>query len=464
MRRAMTIALCSVSLPWVVACAGILGIEDVEGSPGADAGPGDSRDPDADASPGVDVSRPADVSAPEGAPVLGDEGLGDAADVDGGDRDAPSIPLPLGAPLAITSQDDAKRLDIIYGDPAGAVDVVDRPGAGNWTKPTPIGAAASGAQIATAHLADGAGHDVLYAAYIADDGTVKASTAVDSAPWSQPQTIAQGPIDSTTTDVSLGVPGQAVAAAIEGDNQVDVFYADKWGSLNVAWSTPTGWSAAWGWRFPLPADWPAGQTFLGPATVIATGMLGSQLNVFATATNGATYVWWLLPDGWAGPLQLTSAGFAPPDAPLATGNRNGTGELDVFVARADGIAVIYVGSGSWCDSTSAPPCDEAPMLAGSINEGSHLATIREGSNQLDVLAVDHSGALSVRWITDELATWRSWPPTSVAEISSQGAAPSGIPVGAGTQGTDAQAFFVGADGRIHVMAELPGGWSEVPGP
>jgi hypothetical protein len=249
-----------------------------------------------------------------------------------------------GAPFAVTEQNNGAQLDVLYADVAGSLDVDDAPGAGAWVGPARVAFAPAGAPIATTHLTTNAG-DVLYAAFMGDDGTLKVATVTNAATWSMPRTIAQGPLDSSTTDYCIGLPGGPVTANVQGGNQVDVFYVDKWGSLNVQWSTPTGWSSGFGWRFPVPASWPAGQTFLGQDAQLTTGFQGDQLDVFGTATDGTVYVWWLSPQGWAGPYALTSPGFAPSGAALATGVRDG--ELDVFVATANGVAVLYNAGHYW---------------------------------------------------------------------------------------------------------------------
>ncbi|HEY2517147.1 MAG TPA: hypothetical protein VGI39_40015 [Polyangiaceae bacterium] len=134
----------------------------------------------------------------------------------------------------------------------------------------------------------------------------------------------------------------------------------------------------------------------------------TQLDVLAVGNDGALHVSWLQlaadPNGAWATAAVTGGGLYPPGTKVVTAHQ-GAAQLDVFLVGNDGHLheVSVSGWGNWKDAAIAPSGDTGPFAHGNCMQGgcASLAVGFQGpgaqpnNQQLDVIAVDHSGVLWV---------------------------------------------------------------------
>jgi len=146
------------------------------------------------------------------------------------------------------------------------------------------------------------------------------------------------------TGSNVAAPGATLATGIQGGNQLDVFWFDGSGMAQVAWKGL--WSGAtWGG----PAAIGTGNG--APGGNLVTAIQGSnQIDFFYVDKNGAMNVQWPDPgppyawNNW----QMSPTGIAPAGSPVAAAIQNSIPQLDVFTTGNWGEAVFWVpGLGNW---------------------------------------------------------------------------------------------------------------------
>ena len=183
---------------------------------------------------------------------------------------------------------------------------------------------------------------------------------------------------------------QVTAAAVEPSGQISIF-----GEKN---------DGVWGWQQTLgtQGQYPAGG---GVALDIQNG---KQLDVIAVGNDGALHVSWLQlasdPNGTWATATVTNGSMYPPGAKVVT-THQGPEQLDVFLVGNDGHLheVSVTDWGAWADTQIAPSGDTGPFAHGNCVQGGCASPAvgfqgpgaQPSSQQLDVVAVDHSGVLWV---------------------------------------------------------------------
>jgi hypothetical protein len=172
-------------------------------------------------------------------------------------------------------------------------------------------------------------------------------------------------------------------------DQVDVFFVDSAGALNVMWVTGGG-----AWQGPMRLT---GTGFAPPGAGVAVANQAgpNQLDVFVVDNAGAVNVAWVGGFGaWNGPMRLTAEGYARPGGALEAIHQVGIGQLDVFFVDAAGaVNVLWVpGLGGWSGPMRLTATGFAPPGAG-LGVGHQVSM-----EQLDVLVVDNAGTVNVLWV------------------------------------------------------------------
>jgi len=203
----------------------------------------------------------------------------------------------------------------------------------------------------------------------------------------------------------------------------DVFVVDTKGDL---WSFAKRTSLedqSWvSTRMPKPAD-----VVLLPGSFIVTGYQVhedsngnsegySQLDVFVVDAAGRLQVWWAGQEGDWSYMPMTNGDGLVPGGPLATGRQSYTmpwqntpigNQLDVFAVDASGALrrwYVYQ-TGNWT-------ADVVPS-SGPLPAGAHIATGYQGNDedddgivhQLDVFVVGSDGRINIFWQSDK-APWQ----------------------------------------------------------
>jgi hypothetical protein len=248
------------------------------------------------------------------------------------------------------------------------------------------------------------------------DGAVYVTWQVPSGEWSDGMNGHSYPAKITP---SITRAGASVAAANQGPNQVDTFVAGNDGAVYVTWVVGLGhWSdGTTGNPFPAPIT-PAGVMPAGGC--LTTAMQGAnQLDVFYVGNDGAVHVTWVVggghwSDGTPGnppPAPITPPNFAVAGSCVAAGLQTAN-QLDVFAVNKNDGAVyvtLVVGLGHWSDSTpgNPPPARITPQRQ--VDPRATLAAAQQSANQLDVFYPGPDGALYVTWVVG-LGHWSDGTP------------------------------------------------------
>ena len=207
----------------------------------------------------------------------------------------------------------------------------------------------------------------------------------------------------TALGAVLSAPGFAPpASAITSvyyplNNQLETFVVGADGAVYVIWKAQND---VWNAPVPLTA---AGFAPPGSPMSAVYYPLNEQLEVFVVDNAGAVNVLWKAQNGtWNAPVPLTAAGFAPPGAPLAALYYPINEQLEVFAVDNTGaINVLWkVQNGTW----NAPVALTGPGLAPA---GASLSGVYYPLNeQLEVFVVDNTGAINVLWKAQN-GTWNA---------------------------------------------------------
>jgi hypothetical protein len=140
----------------------------------------------------------------------------------------------------------------------------------------------------------------------------QSSTLEISSTWTGPNAL---------TGPGVGQPGQPMATARQTDNQIDVFFVDGNGVVNVMWVVDVGV-----WQGPVGLT-PPGTAV--PNSPLATArQTDNQIDIFFVDGRGVVKV-----GAWQGPGGLTPQGTAGRGAPIATARQTGN-QIDLFLSTA----------------------------------------------------------------------------------------------------------------------------------
>jgi hypothetical protein len=181
------------------------------------------------------------------------------------------------------------------------------------------------------------------------------------------------------------------------NNQLEVFAIDVKGTLKDVWKDAEGF---WQPAFSLSAPG------LAPAGAPLTSVwypLNEQLEVFTVAPNGALTVTWKAHNGrWFPPNYITPPNFAPPGANVTAVFQPVNNQLEVFAIDATGAVRLAwkAQNGRWLGPVSLTPPGSAPP-------GAPISAVWQPLNeQLEVFWIDPTGAMRGVWKQHN----RSWAP------------------------------------------------------
>ena len=178
-----------------------------------------------------------------------------------------------------------------------------------------------------------------------------------------------------------------------------------------------------------------------PSIAAAWQPLNDQLEVFAIDVRGTLKAVWQAADGyWQPSFNLSAPGLAPPGAPLTAVWQPINEQLEVFSIGTNGALTDTwkAHNGPWFPPTYVtPPNYAAP--------GANLTAVFQPlNNQLEVFAIDATGAVQVAWKAQN-GSWQG-----PVALTPPGSAPPGAPISAVWQPLNEQleVFWIDPTGTV----------------
>jgi hypothetical protein len=192
---------------------------------------------------------------------------------------------------------------------------------------------------------------------------------------------------------------------------------------------------------------------VAPSIAAAWQPLNEQVEVFAIDPKGALKDVWKHHNGfWEAAFYLSGPGLAPPGAPLAAIWYPMNEQLEVFTIGMNGaLTVTYkVRNGGWV----APSYITPPNFA---KPGAHVSAVFQPlNNQLEVFAIDATGAVKLAWKAQN-GRWQG-----PVALTPPGIAPPGAPLTAVWQPLNEQleVFWIDGAGALRgVWKQHNGRWA-----
>lgn len=294
---------------------------------------------------------------------------------------------------------------------------------------------------------------------VGHDGGIWVTWSRDNDPW---QDGYAGRLPRRATPPDIAPPGAHLIAARQSAEQLDVFVVGHDGAILCSWSVNDS-----PWQDGVDGRWPVRitpQDFAPPGSPLAAAMQNDeQLNVFVVRPDGAIWVTWTAGnspwrDDWQlrPPLLASPPEFAPVGAHLATA-RQRANQLDVFVVRNDGAIWVSweLDNGPWTDGTGGrhPVRISTDRLAPA---GAPLAAAWQNDQQLDVFVIGHDGAIWTTW-THNNSPWRDGlegRPGPVA-VSPLGFSPASSWVATASRPSGQLDVYCPGHGRLRSFYDLP---------
>ncbi|MEC2743791.1 hypothetical protein P9Z56_09770 [Bacillus cereus] len=284
--------------------------------------------------------------------------------------------VPPGANLTTAHQTD-EQLDLFFVDSQGRVNVMWVVGTGNWNGPVPLTApnfASPGTDIVAAHQTD----EQLDLFFVDSQGRVNVMWVVGTGNWN-------GPVFLTAPNYTYNT-GSNLVTAHQTDEQLDLFFQDTSGRVNIMWVVGTG-----NWNGPVPLTVPFNPFF---SRIGATErQTDEQIDLFAVDDQGRVNVMWVVDTGpWQGPVPLTAPDFATIVTRPATARQTDE-QIDLFFVDKQGrVNVMWVvGTGNW---QGPGPLTEPNY----VSRDTGLVTARQTDEQIDLFFVDKQGRVNVMWV------------------------------------------------------------------
>jgi len=246
-------------------------------------------------------------------------------------------------------------------------------------------------------------NEQLEAFVVGQDGVLYVLWKEHSGDWHAPFAL---------TAAGFAAPGAGVAAVYQPLNQhLEIFVPAKDGSLHVLWKAD---NKDWNMPFQLA---PAGSLSATSQLTAAYYPTNENLEVFYVDRQGALQVVWKEHDAeWKAAFALTPAGFAEPGAPLSVSYQPLNEQLELFLFGKDGKLELF-----WKDHNKPweGPYQLAP--AGSGPSNGHVASAFSPlNNQMAALFVDTQGALQVAQKAQNM-TWEQPVPLTERGVLAPGA-------------------------------------------
>lgn len=301
----------------------------------------------------------------------------------------------------------------------------------------------------------------------------------------EPATVVRRSGHRIVTGMDVVSHESSLAAALQGPNQLDIFYIGNDGALYTSIAETRGArfydavKGAWYFTEVELGDWSRPYRITYPDFVslnahLAIGtQLPDQVYVFYVAKDGALYTSHVTGMGaWSQPFRITAPGLIDSGAHLAVGAQP-EDLLAVFYVAKDG-ALYYTTYVKRFDFWS-PPFRITDPNSIPIRPGASVVTSARGSNRLDVFFVAKNGALytvnvETFWSRLYDPTLRTWYKSDVEfgkwsqpyRITAQGFIGPIAHLAVGKQLTDqVDVFYVAADCALYTsyVAGM-GAWSQ----
>jgi len=230
---------------------------------------------------------------------------------------------PPGAPLAALYYPLNEQLEVFVVDNTGAINVLWKAQNGTWNVPVALtgpGLAPSGASLSGVYYPL---NEQLEVFVVDNTGAINVLWKAQNGTWNAPVALTVG---------GLLPPGGGLTSVYYPPNeQLEVHFIDNAGAVEVLWKAQNGT-----WNTPVGLG-PAGQAPPGAAIASVYYPLNEQLETFFIDGAGALNVLWKVHNGtWAQPVAITPASFAAPGGSVAaTYYWLGT-QLEVFASDAAG--------------------------------------------------------------------------------------------------------------------------------
>ncbi|WP_375449392.1 hypothetical protein [uncultured Devosia sp.] len=262
--------------------------------------------------------------------------------------------------------------------------------------------------------------------------------------WHQPQAI---------TTSGWGIPGSELKAlwSVQND-QLEVFWVDGAGALSVVWKDHNG-----DWHSPAKLT---GRGFAKAGSPL-TGFwqpVVHQLHVFGITEDGAVSMIYKVNNGrWNAPARMTRPGVAVPGSQPAAVYQSTGEQSQLFYSAPNGtIWLTWKGSnGSW--TTPVAITEPGTAATGAWLDAIYYRSAGAGApkfEQAEVFFTNPRGAAMVAWkVGGDIYHWRT------ATISSDGYAPPGAPVSAAIMplANHLETFAIGPDGKVNDVYKFQNG-------
>jgi hypothetical protein len=284
------------------------------------------------------------------------------------------------------------------------------------------------------------------------DGAVWATWESNDGPWHNNR---NGLIPAQITPPSLVAAGAPLAAAQQGGTQWDVFFTNhEDGSVWVTWESGDGfWTDGQAGR-PGPAQIVPPGYAPANANLAAALENDDQLDLFFAGKNGAILVTQVVAfGGWSTPVSITPPNLFPEGTALIAIQQNDT-QLNVFAV--DNLGTIMT---TW--KTPGTPWQNPPMPvspAGFTTQNAHLAAAKQSPTQLDVFVVGLDGAVHATFEQDDGPWTDGFRGRNPVAITPAGWAPVGSPLAVANLGPNQlNVFFNGINGGVYNTFERDNG-------
>jgi Dual-action HEIGH metallo-peptidase len=331
---------------------------------------------------------------------------------------------------------DREKLESFFVNPEGALSVLWKINNSFWKGPvgiTPNNLLPRDAKIASVSYPP---QNHLENFFVGNDGAIYVSWKADDGAWNNPARL---------TDPNTVKAGGNLSAVYYPENeQLEVFFIDAQGALNVMWK-----AKGTGWFSPVKLS---GNNFAPSGAGITSVFypLNNQLEVFFTGNDGSVYLAWKANNGnWNAPVPLSPPNTATPGTPISATYYPPNDQLEVFFVDGSGAFNLAwkAQNGAWNAPVKLTESGFAPA-------GSHIASVLNPQNdQLEVLLVGSNGSVNLFWKANNGA----WNPP--AQLTPANFASPGINITAAYQPLNSQleVFFSDKDGFLNLLWKAQNG-------
>ncbi|WP_298912907.1 M12 family metallopeptidase [uncultured Nostoc sp.] len=331
---------------------------------------------------------------------------------------------------------DSQQLENFFVNQEGALSVLWKINNSVWKGPvaiTPNNLLPKDAKIASANYPPG---NQLENFFVGNDGAVYVSWKANNGVWNSPARLTE------PNKVKAG--GNLSAVYYPENEQLEVFFIDIEGALNVMWK-----AKGTGWFSPVKLT----GNYFAPTGAGITSVfypLNNQLEVLFIGNDGAVYLTWKANNGsWNAPVPLTPANTATPGTPISAVYYPPNNQLEAFFIDGSGAfnLIWKAQNGSWNAPVKLTGAGFAPL-------GSNIASVfYPQNNQLEVFLVDNYGSVNLFWKANN-SVWNSPVLLTPANFAQPG---SSITAAYQPLNSQLEVFFSDKDGFLNLLWKAQNG-------